>query len=206
MPEPISPLISKSHPLGSSRLVYQSAALFFNIVVVAFVFALIFWGGLFFYNRSLRITRDQWAEKIKKEEERFNAEGGIGRLVETSNALNAAKELIDRHVFPSNTIAFLEESTHKRVQFSKMTFARDARKMDLAGSGASYRTVAEQVSILEGHTYVERVDFGGLSVNAKGLVDFKLAIVFKPSLLELRVRPRPAREAGPASLPDGSGD
>lgn len=186
-------------------MVYQSAALLFNLSLVLFITASVSWGGLFFYRRSLDSTRKGWDSKIAEEEERFNAEGGVGRLVETSNALNAAKELITNHVFASNVLAFLEETTHQRVQFSKMSFVRDTRRIDLSGIGASYRTVAEQVSILEGNSHVERVEFGGLSLSSKGTVDFKLAIVFKPSLLELRERSAPGPGGG-TPPPSGAGD
>lgn len=187
MPEPIRPLISRDRPSTHPRFVYQSSVLFFNLVLVLFIASLITFGGLFFYKSSLGATRQKWADDIKKEETKFNAKGGVGNLVDLSNALNAARQLIGSHVFSSNVFEFLQKVTHPRVRFSNFSFSREEKKINLTGEGASYRTVAEQISVLESNIQVEKVDFGGLSLGEKGLVNFKVTIFFKPSLLELRV-------------------
>lgn len=187
MHEPIQPLISKERSPTPARFVYQSSVLFFNLVLVLFIASLVTLGGLAFYKSSLGATRQKWVDDIKKEETKFNEKGGVGNLVDLSGALNATRQLISGHVFSSNVFEFLQKATHPRVRFSNFSFSREERKINLAGEGASYRTVAEQISVLESNTQVEKVDFGGLSLGEKGLVNFKVTIFFRPSLLELRV-------------------
>ncbi|MBI2055515.1 MAG: PilN domain-containing protein [Candidatus Sungbacteria bacterium] len=183
MPDPVGSLLSKEHEYRSRQIVRQGSALLFNLSLVLFIVALIAFGGLFFYRRVLETTRADWADQVKKREAEFNAEGGVGRLLDTASALGTARELIAKHVFPSNIFKLLEEVTLPRVQFSSFSYARDSRKIDLAGVAASYKTVADEVRILEAHPQIEKVDFGGLFVNDKNLVNFRLAVVFKPSLL-----------------------
>lgn len=176
-------MLPKERESRSARIVQQSGALLFNLSLVLFLVALVAFGGLFFYRRALETTRAEWADQVKKREADFNAEGGVGRLLDTANALAVTRELIAKHVFPSNIFKLLEEVTLPRVQFSSFSYARDSRKVDLAGVAASYKTVADEVRILEAHPQIEKVDFGGLFVNDKGLINFRLAVVFKPSLL-----------------------
>lgn len=179
-------LISKAErPSVSSRIVYQSSAMFFSVSITIFIVASVAFGGLFFYNKTLDGTRQKLADSVKKARENFDREGGIGRLIQTANAFDAARVLLAQHVFSSNVFSFIQEYTHTRVKFDTMSFSRDMKKIDLSGAGASYRIVAEQISVLESNPQVDRVEFGGLSMTDKGLVNFKLTIFFKPSLLQL---------------------
>lgn len=195
MPEPVKSLISRERPSAPSRFAYQSTVLFFNAVLVLFVVSLVVLGGLLFYKGSLNSSRQSWMDEVKKEEDKFNEMGGIGNLVDLSNALNATRELVSSHVFSSNVFFFLQETTHPRVRFVNFSFSREGKKVDLSGEGVSYRTVSEQISIFESSSQVERVDFGGLSLGDKGLVNFKVAIFFKPSLLELRLAKTEAEDS-----------
>lgn len=55
----------------------------------------------------------------------------------------------------------------------------------MIGEAASYAVLAEQIAALEKNQSVEKVEFGGLSLGTKNLVNFKIAIILKPALLEL---------------------
>lgn len=186
MADPADQLISRERS-RTAGFTYQGGAMFFNLGLILFIVALVILGGLFFYRRTIDARRDEWVGDVAKRKEALGAEGGIGRLIGTSNSFNVARELTAKHVFSSNIFAFLAEVTHARVQFNSFSYARDSRKVDLSGLAASYKTVAEQVSILESHPQVEKVEFGGLASAERGLIGFRLGIIFKPSLLNLQV-------------------
>jgi len=143
--------------------------------------AFLAWGGLFAYRRSLDGTREEWRKQVGQEEQALAGER-TDELISFAHTLAAVRELLAGHVFGTNVFRFLEEATHPRVQFTNFSFNQESRRIDVSGLAASYRTVAEQVSALEAHREVERVEFGGLAEGERGFISFKLAITVKPTL------------------------
>lgn len=187
MPDQTSPLISNitsARPPLHSPAIPQVGAWLFGFGVVACIGTLAVSGGLFWYRQSLERARAEWQSQVDTQEKALKP---ITDLVDYSNTLLAARELLAGHVFTSNALLFLQEMTHSRVRFVNFALLTEGRTINLGGTAASYQTVAEQISLLESRAdAVERVDFGGLSRNDKGLVDFKMLVTFRPSLLELR--------------------
>ncbi|MDP3727522.1 MAG: hypothetical protein Q8R35_02685 [bacterium] len=175
--------IPKAPARFSTQVVSVGGAWLFNLALVAFVASLVAAGGLFAYDRSLASTRVDWEEQVQGQEAELRPDL-LAQIADLSSAIGVARELIANHVYTSNSLLLLQSVTHPFVSFSSMSFSRDARKIELVGSANSYRSVAEQVGLLETHPQVEKVDFGGLSVGEKGLVNFRLAVIFKPSLLQ----------------------
>lgn len=193
MPDQIQPLISRDPATARPRALYQGGVWFFNIALLILIFSLVASGGLWAYRRSLETSKAQWTTQIQNQEsgaDQAQGQGGdlkklLDELINTSHSLGIAKSLLANHVFTSNVFAFLQGATHPQVQFTAFTFSLDSRKIDLSGLAGSYRAVAEQISILESNPQVEQVNFGGLSLGDRGLVNFKLAVIVKPSLLKL---------------------
>lgn len=184
MAEPIvSSFISKAQPRLSAQVVSAGGAWLFNLALVAFVASLVLAGGLLAYERSLTSTRADWEEQVTGQEAELRPDL-LAQIADLSTAIGVSKELLSNHIYASNSLLLLQSVTHPFVSFSSFSFSRDARKIELVGSANSYRSVAEQVNLFETHPQVEKVDFGGLSVSEKGLVNFKLAVIFKPSLLQ----------------------
>lgn len=182
-------LISKSSQAATvrTRALYQGGAWMFNIGVLLLVAAVVLSGGLWFYRRSLDQAKTQWAEQVGNKESDLRPDL-LAQLVNLSDSLAATRDLLSNHTFASNAFTFLEGVTHPRVQFTTFNFARDSQKIEVTGLAASYETVTEQIGLLESNPQVAQVDFGGLSLGDKNLVNFKLAIIFKPSLLQVSNR------------------
>lgn len=185
MADPAPTFIAQERPALRSRIIFEGGVWLFNIALLAFIAAVVLAGGFFFYQRSLEATRLEWAQQVEGQEAELKPEL-LSQLTDLSNSLTIARELLSGHSFASNVFLFIQSITHPRVQFSAFTFSRDSRKIEISGAAASYQTVAEQISLMEAHSQVEKVEFGGLARGDKGLVNFKLAIIFKPSLLQLR--------------------
>lgn len=185
MADPIQPLIAKDPYSARSRVIYRSGAWIFSAALALFIAALIISGGLWIYARSLAAAQNQWRDQIRTQEDELRPDL-LAQLVDLSNSLDVARELLAKHVFVSNAFAFLQEAAHPKAQFTSFSFSLDSQKIDVSGLAQSYRAVAEQISALESNPQVEHVEFGGLSLADRGLVNFKLAIIVKPSLLTLR--------------------
>ncbi len=166
-----------------SRIAVQSGAWLFQLALVAFIASLVAAGGLLFYQRSLAAAYVDWQEQVRGQEEDLRPEL-LAQVSDLSSGISVARELLSSHVFASNAFILLQSVTHPFVGFSSMSLSRDAKKIELSGVASSYRSVAEQVGLFETHPQVEKVDFGGLSVGERGFVNFRLAVIFKPSLLQ----------------------
>lgn len=185
MPDPSPSFIPHAPTRFSPRLIAEGGAWLFNLALFAFIASLVAAGGLFVYQRSLASTRADWQAQVAGQEAELRPDLLV-QLTDLSNALGVTRELLSRHVYASNALLFVQSVTHPFVYFTALSFSRDARKIELSGSARNYQTVAEQVQFLESHPQVEKVDFGGLSRSERGLVNFRTAITFKPSLLQLR--------------------
>lgn len=182
MAELASPFIPKEASAFRSHIAGAGGAWLFQLALVAFIAALVAAGGLFFYQRSLEATYADWQEQVRGQEEDLRPEL-LAEVSDLSSGISVARELLSSHVFASNAFILLQSVTHPFVSFNSMALSRDAKKIELSGVASSYRSVAEQVGFFETHPQVEKVDFGGLSVGERGLVNFRLAVIFKPSLL-----------------------
>lgn len=168
------------------RFTTEGGAWLFNIGIVLFILILVTWGGLFLFKGSLKTNAANWREQIIALENELRPDL-LNQLIQLSNRISAARELLSGHVFTSNVFTMLERDTHPQVALTSFQYVGDARKVELNAKAASYRVVAEQVTILEADPQVESVAFGGLQLDEKGLVVFRLTIISKPSLLRLRV-------------------
>ncbi len=178
-------LISKRSLPPRTQFITESSALLFNVAVIFFILFLAVWGGLYLFRRSLESSAANWRDQINSLENELRPDL-LNQLIVLSTRLSAARDIISNHVFSSNTLVLLERDTHPQVAFSSFQYSADGRKIDLAAKAASYSVVADQVTMIEADPQVESVNFGGLRLDDKGLVDFKLSIVFKSSLLRLR--------------------
>ena len=168
-------------------MVSEGGAWIFTLSLIIFIAVLVLSGGLFFYQRTLETARAGWAEQVKNQENELRPEL-LGQLIELGTTFSSARELFSSHSFPSNVLTLIQSLTHPAVQYTGFSYSRSVRKIELTGLARSYQTVAQQVRAMEASPQVERVEFGGLSRNERGLVNFKLAVIFKATVLVLQSR------------------
>lgn len=153
--------------------------------VVILLLAAAAWGGLLFLRRSFIADIDKWSAGIESLEKDLRPDL-LNELGLLSNKIGAIQEIISGHRFSSNVFSLLERLIHPEIVFSSFSYMDEARKVELAGKGSSYRAVAEQIALFEADSQVENVSFGGLSLDDRGSVNFKAVVIFKPGLLRLR--------------------
>jgi len=178
-------LLSKRPALDRARIVTQGGEWLFTFSIVAFILIILAWGGLFLFKKTLVTNAANWREQIGILEKELRPDL-LNQLFAISNRLSAAREVLTNHTFSSNVFALLEKNTHPQVFYSSFQYAADTRTITLTAKAGSYRIVADQITIFESDPQVERVSFGGLSLDDKGHVGFKLSVIFKPSLLKIR--------------------
>lgn len=184
MADSLQSLITRDHERSRVPRPWRSeaGAWLFNLGLIAFLAALVFAAGLFFYRNSLEKSRTTWADQVKTQEDDLRPDL-LQQLVDLAHQLSSTSSLLSNHTFASNVFAFLEASTLPRVQFT--SFGLVGAKVDLAAVADSFQTVADQVGILETNPQVVKVDFGGLSRLDAGRVNFRITILLKPGLLKL---------------------
>lgn len=188
MPDsPFPAIIPKERAPALGRVVRAGSTWVFSGALVLFIAALVLAGGLYFYGRALQTTRGRWVEQVKAQEAELRPEL-LSQLTQLGATFASVRDLLSSHSFPSNVLTLVQSLTHPSVQFTGFSYSRSARKIELAGLARSYQTVAQQVRAMEASPQIERVDFGGLSRNERGLVNFKLAVIFKASVLVITSR------------------
>ncbi len=184
MAETLQPLITKDRSIRP-HFQTEAGAWIFNISLVLFLASLVFFGGLFLYHRSLANNQADWEKQVETQEADLRPDL-LAQLIELSSEMSATKGLLSSHTFTSNVFTFLEQTTHPKVRYTTFGFSASALKIDVSAVAASYQIVADQIQILEAHPQVTKVEFGGLSLGGEGLVNFRLTIIVKPSLLKLQ--------------------
>lgn len=167
-------------PLGLSGIFSFSA-----IGIGLFAAVLTATAALAVLNQGRESQKAQFIEQNKIKEERLRPEL-LDQIASLEQRLKNARALLASHPFASNVFSALERDTHPQVRFSNFSFGKDGLKADLSGEAASYRVLARQIGIFEQDPQIQKVDFGGLYTTGEGLVGFKLTLVFRPSLLQLR--------------------
>lgn len=186
MADSASSFILKERETFTSRIASSGGAWLFPIALLLFFAALAAAGGLFFYQHALTVSTQQWNDQIAAQEADLRPEL-LAQLTDLSTSLSVARSLLQSHVFASNALLLLQAVTHPSVRFLTFNFNSDSSKLEVSGEARSFQTVAEEVRLVEAHPQVTRVEFGGLSRSASaGPVNFRMTIIFKPTLLLLR--------------------
>lgn len=177
-------LLKKESPLAKIRL-ERGGSVFFYASLALFFLVLAGYGGLSLLNRSQNAAKDLLLEEVGAKRENLRPEL-LSQIFLLDRRLKNIRAVLSNHVFTSNALRFLESSAHPQVRFLSFTLSAAGRKIDLTGQAASYATLAKQIGILERDPGLERVEFGGLSTLDNNTVGFKLTLIFKQALLQIR--------------------
>lgn len=162
---------------GSSILLYISLAAF---LIIGATF-----GGLLLLNRAQKEARTTLLDEVNKKEENLKTDL-LRQIFLLEGRLKNLRTLLSSHVFPSNVVKLIERDTLPQVRFLNFSFDATSGKLDMTGEAASYSILARQINVFERDPQIERIEFGGLSIiGGSNFAGFKLAIVFKPTLLTL---------------------
>jgi hypothetical protein len=164
--------------------VERTGSLFFFLTFLLFLVSVASYGGIWFLNGAQKRTQESLFEQVKTKEAELRPEL-VNQIFLLEKRLSNMRLLLDEHIFVSNVLRRLEDNTHPQVRFLGFNFISNLRRVDTTGAAANYNTVAKQVGILKRDPQIESLEFGGLSMDPNGLVNFRMSITFKPTLLKL---------------------
>lgn len=159
--------------------------IFFLFSILVFLATCGTWIGVYLYAGRVLNQNSDLRSQIASFQEDLDP-NLLKELISISNKLASARALIQKHTITSSVFEFLEKNTHPKVSYSSIGYSSQARTMDFAATAANFAVLARQISVFESSQFVEKVTFGGLSLNEKGDVGFKLGITFRPELIRIR--------------------
>lgn len=166
---PKKPIVDKrstsSNPIGLFMII--SIFLFFAVVLGA--------GGAYFYKQVLVKDLISKQDDLSKAKNRFEP-GRINILKKLDIRLNAAREVLLKHVAVSPIFEALETITLKTLRFTKFSYVLNGDKVDVKmnGQAIGYRSIALQADLLsKNKNFIDPV-FSNLTLDNKGNVLFDL--------------------------------
>ncbi|MBI2056080.1 MAG: hypothetical protein HYT37_01765 [Candidatus Sungbacteria bacterium] len=179
-------LLARKEAVASKIVsIRQESSLLFFVALLLFLAASSAYGGLFLLTTAQASTRDELTVQIQEKENNLRPEL-IEQIYALENRLKNIGTLLNRHTFSSNAFRILEAATHPQVRFTNFGFNPESYKVEMSGETISYAVLARQVNILERDPQIERVEFGGLTLTGNNLLGFRVTIIFRSALLQIR--------------------
>jgi hypothetical protein len=124
--------------------------------------------------------------ELRSEMNSFNqsaSENDQDKILSFHSQLTNIKTLLERHVAPSQLIAWLEKHTNENVAYGRLVLRSELSEVAISATARSAEDAVEQVKHLEEQPEVERVTFRNLAVAEKGLWQFDMTIFVVPDFL-----------------------
>lgn len=169
--------------------------------------------GVFGFRTYLNSARDSKAADLAAAQQAvdINVVEGFIRL---RNRLNAAEQLLDRHVELSEFFVVLEQRTLQTVRLNDLKVSvEDDRTAEVEASGVArtFNALAAQSNELASEKRIKRAIFSDISVNTNGTVSFTLTATIDPRLItsaevlpgiaDTAAAPTPAADQAPVTTP-----
>lgn len=140
------------------------------------------YAGLYLLNRAQDNTQAALIQQIEQKEDDLRPKL-LDQIALLQKRIQVVSTVLASHPFAQNTFRILERDTHPRVSFNSYSFKPEDRAVVLKGNTDSYSILAEQIAFLEGDPQIDRVEFGGLTINEQGKVSFNVTIHLIPSAI-----------------------
>ncbi len=182
MAESTENLIGLNHRSVMPTFRTRGGDVLFYVAVIIFVVSALAYGGLFVYRKIVNRQLTDLAAEVDK---KFNslAPELLKPIINFHDKIVSASDILHKHSMPSNVFSLLSKNTLSQVAFGSFSYNAGTRQIALSAQAASYAVLADQIGLFESLPDFENVDFGGLSLDPIGLVNFKITITFKQSLL-----------------------
>ena len=158
--------------------------IFILIAIVALAAALALAAGVFLYDRFLEANVQKKSAQLERARQAFEPVL-IQELVRLDARLQAADDILARHLAPSELFNILEELTLQSIEFESLDYTvedDDSIQLKLKGKARSVNGVALQSSVFGQHNAVENPIFSDLDLVSDG-VTFRVSATINPSAL-----------------------
>ena len=172
--------VSTSRPIG----LLMTAALFLLFAV------LIGSGGLYFYKGTLEKTIEQNKKDLSLAQNRFEP-AKIAQMQLVDKRLQAASEVLSKHIAISPIFQALEEITLKTVRYTKFSYNLNNTgspkvKVRMNGVAVGYRSVALQSDLFPKNRNIIDPVFSNLVLDERGNVTFDLDFSVDPTFVDYK--------------------
>ncbi|MBU1046227.1 hypothetical protein KKH36_00400 [Patescibacteria group bacterium] len=161
--------------------------LFLTIASFIFVLSIVSSIGVFFYKSFLEGEIEN--KNIILEKEKGNLDLTlIQELSQFDKRMEAAKDILNKHISLVHLFSFLEENTLKEVMYSNLSFekSKEGYLLTLDGKASSYAAVAIQSDIFGRHKDIKEPIFSDLGVNSEGDIIFSVVMKLDPRLISFK--------------------
>jgi len=148
------------------------------------------WGGLYMYKNYLNENIAQLGKSIEKQKASFEIPT-INEIIDFSEKISVAKNLLAGHKAFSNVLDFLQDFTMRDVRFNDLNYSfadSGSPALALSGTTRSYASLTAQIQALEKYNQVKQVSVSGLSSDATGGVKFNLKIILDPAIAAYAIK------------------
>lgn len=164
-----------SRPQGAVGVLIIAGVLIFILSISALV-------GLIYYKQYVVKEKDILIQEIKKREGEFD-QNLINEWARTAEAIDLAKQVLEKHRYVSNVFAFVQKNTLPDVRYAKFEFDAEGKKITLGAEAKNYTALAQQRQIFIKNPAISSVAIGNLNLDKSGKVLFSVDLIFNPSLL-----------------------
>ncbi len=188
--EPVLPIPKLVNPAGKFSLGQTMSALGqktsvsklpFVLVSFVLVFVLAASAGLWFYKNSInqkiesvgQQSQDLIVQQNKEDEAKVNDLG---------QTLKSVKEILNKHIYASQTVDFLEKTTLPLVRWTGFNRNVNNVSVSLHGQTKDYNTLAKQILVFENDSQIKEVQASDISLSQLGGVNFSMALTFDPKI------------------------
>ena len=88
------------------------------------------------------------------------------------------------HLENSNFFNLLEDKTHPKVWFSRISFDTEQGRLSFSGLTQSFETLGQQILIFKGESSINSVSLEKVSIDKTGRINFDLSFSFNRAQLE----------------------
>ncbi len=154
--------------------------------IVLVVLSLAVYGGLVFYNKSLKQDliplKDRVEELNQQRDKQFEE-----RVKTLDNSLKDLKIILENHIYWSNLFSIISQLTVPQVSFSTLNSNTKSKdnyvSISVAGKTTGYTYLAKQIRSFEQSQLISNVKVGGISLGTAGGIEFLMTINFKEDIL-----------------------
>ena len=132
----------------------------------------------------------QLGKSIEKQKASFEIPT-INEIIDFSEKISVAKNLLAGHKAFSNVLDFLQDFTMRDVRFNDLNYSfadSGSPALALSGTTRSYASLTAQIQALEKYNQVKQVSVSGLSSDATGGVKFNLKIILDPAIAAYAIK------------------
>jgi len=164
-------------PIVEEKAVSSRSVNLFTVASLFIFFAVALGaGGLYFYKGVLEKSKVKMESDLNLAKNRFEP-ATISRLKNSDQRLNAATEVLSKHIAISPIFQALESLTMKNIRYTKFSYSlnnENTVEVKMTGQAAGYRSVALQADLFSKNKNLIDPIFSNLTLDSKGNVLFDL--------------------------------